>query len=58
VHIPAARGVTVDPLTVQTEGVVEAKLTANPELAVALKANEDAGSVTELKAPKVIVCVP
>jgi hypothetical protein len=36
VHVPALTSVTVTPDTVQTEEVVEAKLTANPELAVAL----------------------
>ena len=36
VHSPALTPVTVLPLTVQTAGVVELKLTARPEVAVAL----------------------
>jgi hypothetical protein len=36
VHVPALTLVTVEPLTVQTAGVVELKVTARPELAVAL----------------------
>ena len=35
-HVPPARIVTVLPATVQIAGVVDAKLTGNPELAVAL----------------------
>jgi hypothetical protein len=35
VHVPTATSVKVVPLTVQTSGVVEAKETARPELAVA-----------------------
>jgi hypothetical protein len=34
-HVPAATTVTTAPATVQTEIVVEAKLTASPELAEA-----------------------
>jgi phage tail protein X len=55
-HVPAARTVTVLPATVQTEGVFEAKVTANPELAVALTLNGATPSVTLLNAPKAIVC--
>jgi hypothetical protein len=38
-QLPAITRVTVVPETVQTSGVVEAKLTASPELAVALTVN-------------------
>jgi hypothetical protein len=48
--------VTVLPDTVHTEVVVEAKVTANPELAVALMVNGAAPSETLLNAPNVIVC--
>jgi hypothetical protein len=48
----------VAPLTVQTEVVEEAKLTGSPELAVAVRLNEDAGKVTAASAPNEIVCVP
>ena len=36
VHVPAAIAETVDPLTVQTVGVVEVNVTARPDVAVAL----------------------
>jgi hypothetical protein len=36
VHLPSLRKVAVVPETVQTEAVVEAKLTGSPELAEAL----------------------
>ena len=36
VQVPAAKNVAVVPLTVQTVAVVDAKLTVNPELAVAV----------------------
>ena len=39
VHVPAETGFTVDAETVQTVGVVEAKVTGSPELAVALTLN-------------------
>jgi hypothetical protein len=55
-HVPTARMVTVLPDTVHTEVVVEAKVTANPELAVALMVNGAAPSETLLNAPNVIVC--
>ena len=35
VHVPVATPVTVFPLTVQIEGMVELNVTANPEVAVA-----------------------
>ena len=55
-QVPPATIVTVVEETVQTEDVVEAKLTANPELAVALTVNGDAPKVTLLKPEKLIVC--
>jgi hypothetical protein len=39
VQAPPAARVTVEPDTVQTDAVCELKLTANPELAVALTVN-------------------
>ena len=36
VQVPAERALTVAPLTLQTAGVSELKLTVNPEVAVAL----------------------
>jgi hypothetical protein len=48
--------VTVVPETVQTEGVVEAKLTARPELAVAPTVNAEAPYVASLSGSNVIVC--
>ena len=39
VHIPILSNVTVVPETVQMKGVCELKLTARPELAVALTVN-------------------
>jgi hypothetical protein len=39
VHVPTATSVTVAPATVHTPTVVEAKLTAKPEEAVALTVN-------------------
>ena len=56
VQMPPATIVTVVDETVQTEVVVEAKLTDNPELAVALTVNGDAPKVTLLKAENEIVC--
>jgi hypothetical protein len=46
----------VFPEIVQTEVVVDAKLTARPELAVAVSVNGDAPYVTPLSAPKVMLC--
>jgi hypothetical protein len=46
----------VFPKTVQTEVVVEAKLTARPELAVAATVNGDTPYVTPLSAVNEIVC--
>ncbi len=42
VHVPTETRVTVEPETVQTLMVVDAKLTARPELAVALTVNDPA----------------
>ena len=53
---PPATIVTVLPATVQTEVVVEAKLTARPELAVAVTVNGVTPYATPLSAPKAIVC--
>jgi hypothetical protein len=53
---PSAAIVTVLPATVQTAVVLEAKLTAKPELAVALIVNGETPYVTLLSVPKVIVC--
>jgi hypothetical protein len=46
----------VFPETVQTEIVVETKLTAKPELAVAATVNGATPYATPLSAPKVMVC--
>ena len=53
---PPATIVTVLPATVQTEVVVEAKLTAKPELAVAPMANGEIPKLTPFNEPKVMVC--
>ena len=45
VQVPTATRVTVAPETVQTDGVVEAKLTVRPEDAVAVSLNGAAPSV-------------
>jgi hypothetical protein len=38
-QVPAVSSVTVDPATVHTAGVVDAKVTARPEVAVAVTVN-------------------
>ena len=53
---PAAAIAIILPATVQTDVVVEAKLTASPELAVAPIINGDTPYVTPLSAPKVTDC--
>jgi hypothetical protein len=53
-QVPAMSGVSVEPLTMQTLVVVEAKLTVSPELAVAVKANGEAGSVSAAGCAKVM----
>jgi hypothetical protein len=55
VQVPAAAKVAVLPETVQTPVVDDAKLTANPELAVALKVS-GVPTVCVAIAPRVIVC--
>src|ERR1035438_1515057 len=55
VQIPAATSVTVAPDVVHTARVVEAKLTARPEEAVALTVNGAAPNVRLESAPKVMV---
>ena len=57
-HVPAVSGVTEEPLTVQTLVEFDAKLTVNPELAVAVSESAEAGRVTVPGALNVIVCVP
>ena len=57
VHRPAPIIVTVEPVTVQTKGVAEVNVTANPELAVADTANGDTPKVCPARGAKVIVCV-
>ncbi len=54
-HVPGARSVTMVPLTVQTDTVVEANVTARPELAVAVRATWPAFRVADTKGAKVIV---
>jgi hypothetical protein len=58
VHVPAPTSVTVVPDTVQTDEVVEAKLTANPELALALTANGAAPNTWPDSAPNVMAWLP
>jgi hypothetical protein len=53
--VPAPTSVTVPPDTVHTAEVVEAKLTANPELALALTANGEAPNTWLDKLPKLMV---
>ena len=55
VQVPSATRVTVAPDTVQTADVVEAKLTARPEEAVALTVNGGAPKGWLDNAPKVMV---
>ena len=54
-HVPTARMVAVLPETVQTEGVVETKVTGNPEVALALMVKGATPSVTLLRAPNVML---
>jgi len=58
VHVPTAASVAVAPDTVQTEVVCEAKLTASPELAVALTANGAVPIGSFASEPNVIVWLP
>jgi len=55
-QVPVASNVTVDPDTMQTEGVVcESKLTVRPDVAVALTMNVPDPSTLFESAPKVMV---
>jgi hypothetical protein len=54
-HVPTPMMVTVVPAIVQTAGVVDAKLTASPEVAVAVRVNGATTKVTSLNAPNVVV---
>ena len=56
VQVPTLTIVTVEPLTVQTDGVSDVKLTASPEDAVALSVNGDVPQGLLPSAPKVMVC--
>ena len=53
---PPLTRVTVLPATVQTGWVVDAKLTGNPELAVAIRVTLPDPNATLLSDPKAIVC--
>ena len=55
VHVPAAMIVTILMFTVQTDPVIDAKLTGNPEEAVALTVNGASPNVFALSAAKVMV---
>ena len=55
-QLPALTSVTVVPLTEQTLGVVDAKDTASPEVAVALKAGGTTPQVVLAGLAKVMVC--
>jgi hypothetical protein len=46
----------VTPVTVQTLGVLEVKVTAIPDVAVALKSKSAAVDIRSVRAAKVIVC--
>jgi len=58
VHVPTPTSVTAAADTVQTDGVVEAMLTARPELAVALTANGAALKSWLDSVPKLMVWLP
>ena len=55
-QVPPATMVTVVAETVQTPGVVEAKPTGSPELAVAATGNGGAPKTTLLRGPNVMLC--
>jgi hypothetical protein len=55
-QVPGATRVTDAPATVQTAAVVDAKLTASPELAVAVSARGVVLRLTLLSDANVIVC--
>src|SRR5436305_1169724 len=52
---PAVTTVTVAPATVQTEVVLDVRLTVRPELAVALRPNDVTGNTLSLSGAKVMV---
>ena len=54
-QVPGATSVTVLPLTVQTAGVNEEKLTGRPDVAVAVMVNGRSPIVLLLNAPKAMV---
>jgi hypothetical protein len=54
-HVPVATIVTVATLTVQTDCVVEVKITVRPEVAVALSPKGDTPKVTLLSVPNEMV---
>ena len=54
--MPAATRVTLAPDTVQTDGVVELKVTANPDVAVADMVNGGAPRALLPKASNVMLC--
>ena len=56
VHVPTAASVTVELETVQVEPVCELKLTASPDVAVALTVNVPEPNTRLESAPNVIVC--
>jgi hypothetical protein len=56
VHVPVATNVTDEPATVHTAGVVEEKVTASPDDAVALTVTGDCANVLFASVPNVIVC--
>ena len=55
-QVPPLSKVTVFAETVQTEGVVEAKMTGKPDEALALKLNGAEPKVTAGRAEKAMVC--
>jgi hypothetical protein len=55
-HVPWPNSVTVAVDTVQTDGVLEVKLTARPEDAVALTINGAVPNAWFERAPNVMVC--
>jgi hypothetical protein len=55
-HVPAEPAVTVLPDTLQTPGVLDVRVTASPELALAGTENGLTPQVTFAIAGKVIVC--
>jgi hypothetical protein len=55
-HVPDAAISAVLPLRLQTDGVFDAKLTGNPELALAESGTDVVVLRTSLRVLKVIVC--